>query len=200
MDRRFRAAFVNSLPGLKPVNLIGSVSSGGATNLSIVSSVVHIGSNPPLLAFMSRPLSVERHTLANIVETGVYSVNAVTSRMTAAAHQTAARYPRDTSEFDATGLTARFDGDFAAPFVAGSELAIGMRYHSQFQLPNETVLVLGEVDRVHVDEAVVREDGGIDFSSLDSTAVTGLDSYFGGAFLGRYAYAKPDQAPRRVDP
>lgn len=198
MDRPFRAAFVNSLPGLKPVNLIGTASAGGLLNVAVVSSVVHIGSNPPLLAFMSRPLSADRHSLTNILETGVYTINAVPEDRVGAAHQTAARYPREVSEFDAVGLQARFDEDFSAPFVAESDLSIGMCYRSQHELPNATVLVIGEVDRVHVDERSVGADGALDFASIDSTAVSGLDTYYRGERLGRYAYAKPDLPPRRV--
>lgn len=199
MERRSRAAFINSLPGIKPANLIGTIGADGQLNLSIVSSVVHIGSNPPLLAFMSRPLSVERHTLTNILETGVYTINAVPSERVGDAHQTAARYPRSVSEFDAAGFEPRFDSDFAAPFVAGSIPTIGMRYLSRQELPNETVLVLGEVDRVYVDETAVAADGSIDFTQLNVAAVTGLDTYYRGVKLGRFAYAKPDNPPRSIE-
>lgn len=191
MDRRYRAALVNSLPGLKPANLIGTISKDGLTNLAIVSSVVHIGSDPPLLAFISRPLSVERHTLHNIVETGVYTINAVPTQMINQAHQTAARYDREVSEFDAAGINSVYQEGFPAPFVAESPLAIGMRYVTQTPLPNSTVVVIGEVDRINLPEGSIRDDGGIDFADLGTVAVTGLDSYFTGAFLTRLAYATP---------
>jgi flavin reductase (DIM6/NTAB) family NADH-FMN oxidoreductase RutF len=198
MDRRVRAAFVNSLPGYKPANLIGSVSGTGQSNLAIVSSVVHLGSNPPLLAFMSRPLSVDRHTLQNIVETERYTINSVPAGMVGRAHQTAARYPREESEFEAAGFTEVYQEDFPAPFVSDSALRIGMAYHSQIQLPNETVMVIGEVVSVVVPDRAFLPDGVLDFRAIDATAVTGLDTYHRGEQIARYAYAKPDLPPREI--
>ena len=63
LPERQRAAFINCLSGFKSANLVGTVSASGQANLALVSSVVHLGANPPLLAFISRPPSVDRHTL-----------------------------------------------------------------------------------------------------------------------------------------
>ena len=74
MPRLQRAAFVNSLSGFKPANLVGSVDADGRTNLALMSSVVHLGSDPALLALIIRPGGEERHTLHNIMRTGVFSI------------------------------------------------------------------------------------------------------------------------------
>ena len=55
MASRERAAFVNSLSGFKAANLVGTADSQGRTNLAIMSSAVHLGSHPPLLALVIRP-------------------------------------------------------------------------------------------------------------------------------------------------
>jgi flavin reductase (DIM6/NTAB) family NADH-FMN oxidoreductase RutF len=75
MEQRKRAQFINSISGFRSVALIGTTDTNGQTNLAIFSSIVHIGSNPPLLSFIMRPDSVERHTLTNILETGFYTIN-----------------------------------------------------------------------------------------------------------------------------
>ncbi|RYF96590.1 MAG: flavin oxidoreductase, partial [Chitinophagaceae bacterium] len=72
MEQRKRAHLINSVGGFKSVCLIGTTDNAAQTNLAIFSSIVHIGANPPLICFIMRPDSVERHTLANILETGVY--------------------------------------------------------------------------------------------------------------------------------
>ena len=51
-ERFYRANFINSLTGFKSVNLIGTVNTTGQANLGIFSSIVHIGSNPPLLGYV----------------------------------------------------------------------------------------------------------------------------------------------------
>jgi flavin reductase (DIM6/NTAB) family NADH-FMN oxidoreductase RutF len=66
MEQRFRTNFINSISGFKSVALIGTTDSKSQTNLAIFSSIIHIGANPPLLGFVVRPDSVERHTLENI--------------------------------------------------------------------------------------------------------------------------------------
>ena len=94
MDQRYRAHFINSLSGFKSANLVGTRGLNGLDNLCIVSSVVHLGADPALLAFINRPHTVERHTLENIIETGCYTLNQVNQSIYPKAHHTAARYER----------------------------------------------------------------------------------------------------------
>ncbi len=76
-ERFYRAKFINSLTGFKSVNLIGTVNKNGHTNLGIFSSIVHIGSNPPLVGYINRPVKATPHTLVNIMATGVYTINQI---------------------------------------------------------------------------------------------------------------------------
>ena len=55
MPRAERALMINSLPGYKTGMLVGTCDAQGQTNLAIISSQVHLGSNPPLLAMILRP-------------------------------------------------------------------------------------------------------------------------------------------------
>ena len=43
-----RLNIINSITGVKPANLIGSISENGHSNLAVFSSIVHLGSNPAL--------------------------------------------------------------------------------------------------------------------------------------------------------
>ena len=70
MPSRKRAALVNSLSGFKSANLVGTVDQYGRSNLAIMSSVVHLGSHPPLLALVVRPGGEDRHTLSNLIHNG----------------------------------------------------------------------------------------------------------------------------------
>lgn len=201
MATRDRAALINSLSGFKSPNLVGTAGPDGHCNLAIMSSVVHLGSHPPLLALIVRPGAEERHTLHNILESGHYSINHVTSEIVEAAHQTAARYPRDTSEFEATGLTPEWWSDFSAPLVAQArvKLALELRDHQELKI-NNTHLVIGEVIQATIPEACLREDGSLDLAAADSMALSGLDSYHQTELYRRMAYAKPGQPPRVIRP
>lgn len=94
MDQLSRVKLINSVVGYKSANLIGTVDAEGNENLSIVSSVIHLGSSPALIGFISRPHSVERHTLENIISSGYYTINAVSADIALQAHQTSARYEK----------------------------------------------------------------------------------------------------------
>lgn len=117
MEKLYRINLINSITGFKSVCLIGTKNKLNQTNLSIISSLVHIGSSPALFGIIIRPGVVERHTLENILDTKCYTINHINESIYKQAHQTSARYPREISEFDATGLITEYKNDFYAPFV-----------------------------------------------------------------------------------
>jgi len=192
MEQRKRAQLINSISGFRSVALIGTTDAKGQTNLAIFSSIVHIGSNPPLLSFIMRPDSVERHTLTNILDTGFYTINHINADMYEKAHQTSARYPKSVSEFDAAQLTPVFKNDFVAPFVAESQIQIGMEFRERIEINiNQTSMIIGEIKFVHYPTSCLLEDGFIDIEKAGTITSTGLDSYHTTQVLKRLEYAKP---------
>jgi flavin reductase (DIM6/NTAB) family NADH-FMN oxidoreductase RutF len=192
MEQRKRAQLINSISGFRSVALIGTINTQGQTNLAIFSSIVHLGSNPPLLGFIMRPDSVERHTLSNIVETGYYTINHIHQNMYEQAHQTSARYPKTVSEFDATQLTHLFKEGFMAPFVKESEIQIGMEFKERISISiNQTSMIIGEIKWIHYPDHCLSEDGFLDIEKAGSITSTGQDSYHTTQLLQRLEYAKP---------
>ncbi len=192
LDKSFRRNLVNQLPGPKPANLIGSMSSDGITNLAIFASVHHIGANPPLMGFNMRPVSVERHTYENIIDKECFTINHVTEDFYRQAHQTSARYPKDVSEFMATGLKEFYGKQIDAPYVAESPVKIGLRLKEVHDIKaNNTKLIIGEVVEIILNDSILDEAGSINFDYLNSVSVTGLDTYHTSGLLERLPYAKP---------
>lgn len=200
MDKSFRVNFVNSLSGFKSSNLIGTADRDGKTNLAIFSSAVHLGADPALIGLVSRPRSVERHSVENLLATGFYTINHVNRRILKSAHQTAARYDREISEFQAVGLTPEFRNGFHAPFVMESQLSIAMKLLECKHIEiNNTEFIIGEIQEVFMRNDVVKPDGYVDIEQLGTIAATGLDSYHITERIGRLSYAKPDQEPKWLD-
>ena len=199
MATRQRASLINSLTGFKSANLIGTANADGHKNLAIMSSVVHLGSHPPLLALVVRPGGEERHTLTNILSTRHFSINHVANHMVEAAHQTAARYPEHVSEFEATGLSPEWWQDFDAPMVAEAsvKLAMQLRDHQELAI-NGTHLVIGEVVQLDIPDHSLNEDFSLDLIATGTTALSGLDSYHSAQLEKKMAYAKPDLPPRSL--
>lgn len=200
MPGRHRATLINCLSGFKSANLVGTRDTEGNTNLAMISSAFHLGADPALLGFISRPDLVSRHTLENIRDTSVYTLNHVHSGIIAAAHQTSARYPREQSEFDATGLTPTFSQYHDAPYVAECRVRLGLVLREMIDIVlNGTVLVIGEVVELHLPDNAVGEDGFVDLAALGTVSVSGLDSYSNPQPGQRYRYAKPGIKPGLLD-
>lgn len=194
MEQRKRAMLVNSIGGYKWVSLIGTTDENKNTNLAIFSSLFHLGANPALVGFIVRPDSVDRHTLSNILATKVYTINHVNENIYKKAHQTSARYERDISEFDATGLTAQFKNNFAAPYVNESNIQMGVFFKERIDLTiNGTILIIGEIIQLYYPKDCICADGFIDIEKANTITCSGLDSYHSTNKLSRLSYAKTDE-------
>ncbi|MFC7337467.1 flavin reductase family protein [Haloferula chungangensis] len=192
MDKLVRVQLATTLPGIKPVSLIGTTDLSGHTNLAPFSSVVHIGSNPVLLGMVTRPDVVTRHTLANIIATGSWTINHLTSAIIEQAHHCSARYPDEVSEFDASGLTPYFEEGVTAPFVRESPFRLALALEDLIDIPtNGTKLIVGRVTHVQLPQGMPADDGSVDLAAIGLVASTALDTYFTITQHDRLPYAKP---------
>jgi len=199
MPSRYRANFINSITGFKSANLIGTASLDGKENLAIISSITHIGSNPALLSYITRPTTVPRHTYSNIKETGVFTVNHINSTIIHKAHQTAAGYDENTSEFTATGLTSQYRDSCKAPFVKEAHIQLACEYVNEYEIKeNGTILVIGAITNIYLPEDTLYEDGWVHLQTADGVAINGLDSYASPQTVERLSYAKPDKKPTSI--
>ena len=200
MDQRYRIALINSITGFKSANLVGTVDKNGITNLNIVNSCVHIGANPPLIGFISRPHSVPRDTIENLEATGFYTINHVNKAIFRQAHQTSARYPHDQSEFDATGLTELWENDFPAPYVQESIIRLGIKFRKKYHIDiNNTDMIIGEIIQIRLPEDCLVENGSVDIERAGSMTISGLDRYHQTQHIARLSYAKPDQPVQDIE-
>ncbi|MEM7040603.1 MAG: flavin reductase family protein, partial [Bacteroidota bacterium] len=197
LDRVPRLNLINSISGIKPANLIGTASQQGAPNLAIFSSVVHLGSNPPLMGMVLRPTGdVPRHSYENLKATGCYTLNQVGREWVEKAHYTSAKVPREVSEFEVCGLTPEWVDGFPAPFVRESRLRIGLRFRAEVPIElNGTILVIGEVEHLMVPEEVLEAGGHMDLGEMAAAGISGLNTYYGMEKIARFPYARPHEIP-----
>ena len=199
MESRDRAKLINSLSGVKSSNLIGSVSSDGITNLSIISSLFHLGASPALVGFIMRPDTVPRDTLDNIRESGCFTINHVNSDILERAHQTSARYPKDESEFEKCGLTEEFLNELTAPFVKESKIKMSIDFIREQKIQeNGTILIIGKITNIYAPKDSILKDNSLDIVKADSIGVIGLDGYVSLSKLNKLSYAKPDKVLTKI--
>ena len=177
-DKLYRINLINSITGYKPANLIGTIAGNNQTNLAIISSVVHLGSNPPYIGFFSRPGSVPRHTIENIRETGCFTINHIHSPFIEQAHQTSANYSRNISEFKECGFDEEYLHNFKAPFVKQSQIKIGLTFvEENYIKANGVLLVIGKIEFIMLPENILQPNGSIDLTAVDDVCITGVDTY-----------------------
>lgn len=189
-EKLYRTKLINSLAGIRQVALIGTKSNEGQENVAIFNSLIHLGAHPPLFGFISRPDSVERDTLENIIKTESYTLNYLDSKWRKEAHQTSARYPKEQSEFAATGLTAEYLENCFAPFVIEAEIKIEMRFQQILDIEiNKTKMIIGSVERIYIPKSRLANDGLV--KPVNLLLSGGLDAYYSSVFLDQFPYAKP---------
>ena len=194
LEIRYKNNLINSISGYKSANLIGTKSNAGNTNLAVFNSIVHLGSNPALLGFILRPTTVPRHSYENMKETGVFTINHISKDQIEDAHHTSAKYPENVSEFDQTNFKEEYKADCIAPFVKDAPVQIACRYVNDYLIKeNDTLLVVGAVEHLFVQEEMLLEDGYVQLDKGEVVTVNGIDGYALPQLLARFPYARPKE-------
>ncbi|NHF61054.1 flavin oxidoreductase [Flavobacteriaceae bacterium TP-CH-4] len=197
LDSIQRLKIINAVSGVKPANLIGTVSSSGVTNLGVFNSVFHLGSNPPLQGFILRPTGeVPRHTYENLLQNGQYTINHIHNGIIEQAHYTSAKFKAEVSEFRECGLTEEYIDGFEAPFVKESHLKMGMYFKEAIPIElNDTWLIIGEIQHLVLPPEVFGEEDDVDLAAIDTVGISGLNTYYSLKKLRRFPYARVSEVP-----
>ena len=192
MSKIFRLNLINSITGYKSANLIGTKTDNKINNVAIFSSVTHLGSDPPLIGFITRPENGNRNTYNNILKNKIFTINHIVKNQIISAHQSSAKYPKNVSEFDKTDLKVEFKNNFDAPFVKDSPVQIGCSFVNKYFIKeNKTTLMIGQVEMLFINKKLLVEDGFVQLDREDIITVNGLDGYALPKLIKRIPYARP---------
>ena len=193
LDHLYRINLMNSCSGFKSANLIGTKSNDGIPNVAVFSSVTHLGSNPPLLGIVFRPVSdVPRNTYENIKETGQFTVNHIHLDIIEQAHHTSAKYDKRISEFDITDLEEEYKNNWHAPFVKGAPIQMALTYCEEYKIKsNNTIQLIAEIKDLYIIDDILEQDGFINLSKANVVAINGLDGYALPSLKQRIDYQRP---------
>ena len=192
LDKIYRLNLINSCTGYKSANLIGTRSAKGQNNLAVFNSVMHLGSQPALIGFILRPITVPRHTYSNLKATGYFSINHISQNQIEEAHHTSAKYPEEVSEFDQTELDVENKLSQEIPFVKDAPVQLACQYINEYLIEeNDTILIVGKILALYVQENMLGEDGWIRLDQGNVVSINGLDGYALPKLLDRFPYARP---------
>ena len=150
---------LNAIVAPRPIGWIGTRSAAGVANLAPYSFFNLFNYRPPIIGFSS---TGRKHSVANIVETGVFTWNLVTRELGEAMNQTSTAAEVD--EFAAAGLEPLASLAIDAPRVARSPVQFECRHTQTLQLKAadgrglDQWMVFGEAVMIHIDPALL-EDG-----------------------------------------
>lgn len=197
LDKLYRINLINSITGIKPANLVGTKSKDNHENLAIISSVVHMGSNPPLIGFIMRPSGeVRRDSYNNIQAQNYYTINQVPGGYEEKAHYTSAKFATEESEFKHCDFTPEYLADFPIPFVKESNIKIGLRKVEELSIKsNGTLLIIGQVELLKVAEEALSQEGQLNLEALNAIGISGLNRYYELKLKGEFPYARVHELP-----
>lgn len=187
-----RRAFFPKLSGIKNAVIIGTQNQQGLSNAALFNSLTHIGSHPPLLGVVFRPLTVERHSYQNIKDTGYFSINWILTKDLDPAHQCSAKYDRHVSEFETVGRPSESSSQLPLPYWPGAPVRLGLKYEEEHLIQaNQTILLIGSVQEIELNRSLLDDEGIPDFSKSSTLLVNGLETYFKAQPLRSKPYARP---------
>lgn len=181
----------------RPIGWIGSRDAEGRDNLAPYSFFNAVADQPPMVMFSSTGAKPDRaagkDSVANIRETGVFSVNIVSHALRDAMNASAAPAPAGTDEFALTGLDKAPCETIACARVAAAPACLECRLHEVITLPGPAnFLVLGVVVGIHIDEAVMAA-GMVDVTRYRPLSRLGYRDY--AAVERVFPLDRPGQAP-----
>lgn len=159
----------------RPIGWISSVDANGIANLAPFSFFNAVSEDPPHVMFSTvRPGGQNKDTLANVLATGEFVVNLVTEETVEAMNASSANFPSHVSEFDALSIASLPSTLISPPRVAASPVHLECRLVHHYPIGNHetggATVVIGEVLRFHIHDAILKESFHIDLDQYRPVA------------------------------
>lgn len=167
----------------RPVAFASTVDKEGGINLSPFSFFNVFSARPPILIFSPARRgrdNTTKHTYENLLEVPEVVINVVSYDMVQQVSLASTEYPKGTNEFVKAGFNQLESDIVKPPRVAEAPVQIECLVKEIISLGNEGGagnLVICEVVKLHIKEAVLDDNGNIDPHKIDTIARLGGDWY-----------------------
>jgi flavin reductase (DIM6/NTAB) family NADH-FMN oxidoreductase RutF len=142
----------------RPIAFVSTVSADSVYNLAPFSFFNVICAEPPTVCFSTGFRVPAKDTLANVKATGEFVVNIVSEEIAEQMNLCSGEYPHGVSEFEISGLTPVSSDLVKPPYVLESHVNMECKLVQTVEIstrPRGGTLIIGEVVRFHIDEAIV---------------------------------------------
>jgi len=171
----------------RPIGWISTTSPEGVDNLAPYSFFNVVAVDPPVVMFAPVGSSDLKDTPRNVQETEQFVVNTVTHDLIEEMNATSATLPAGESEFDQVGIERADSVAVEPPRVAAAKVVLECELYDWTEVGG-SVLVLGEVVHVHVDESVLT-DGKVDSDKLETVGRLAGSQY--ASTVDRFSIERP---------
>lgn len=167
----------------RPICFVSTIDKEGNVNLSPFSFFNMFSTNPPVCIFSpSRRVrdNTTKHSLENVIEVPECVINMVNYDMVRQTSLASVEYPKGVNEFTKAGFTTLASELVKPPRVAESPVQMECIVKQVISLGEHAGagnLVIAEIKRIHINEAVLDEEGKIDQAKIDLVARLGGDWY-----------------------
>ena len=180
----------------RPIAFASTIDEKGKPNLSPFSFFNVFSSNPPTLVFSPSRKgrdNTTKHTYENAKKTKEVVINVVNYDIVQQMSLSSTAYPEGVNEFIKAGLTM-VSSDIVKPFrVAESPVQFECKVKEIIELGNQGGagnLILCEVLKIHIEEAVLDGEGSIDQHKIDLVSRMG-GNWYSRANKGMFEVPKP---------
>ena len=167
----------------RPIAFASTLDSDGNLNLSPFSFFNAFSANPPILIFSpARRVrgNTTKHTLGNVIETKEVVIGIVTAEMAQQVSLSSCDFEKGVNEFEKAGFTAVKE-DLVTPYlIKESPVNFECKMNEVIALGKEGGagnLVICEVLKIHIDEAILDADENIDPLKLNALSRLGGNWY-----------------------
>ncbi|MDB4170545.1 flavin reductase family protein [Polaribacter sp.] len=180
----------------RPIALASTMDADGNPNLSPFSFFNVFGANPPILIFSpARRVrdNTTKHTLENALATKEVVINMVNYDIVQQMSLSSSEYPAGVNEFDKAGFTMLASENIKPFRVAESPVQFECKVTDVIGTGSEGGagnLIVCEVVKMHISEAILDVHGAIDQYKIDLVARAG-GSYYSRARAGFFEILKP---------
>lgn len=164
---------VMSLVVPRPIAWVSTYNEDGSVNLAPYALFAVVSTEPPIVQFSSRQL---KDSYRNAAARGAFVVNFAHTGLQPAVAQTSEALPYGESEAEAAGLACVKAPGVDAPMVVGCRAALECTTYDTATVGG-SVVTYGLIQTVHVDPAIIAEDGMADFALLDPLSKLGRDEW-----------------------
>lgn len=196
LDPKTLHSYLLSAVAPRPIAFASTLDAEGNPNLSPFSFFNVFSSNPPIVVFSpSRRVrdNTVKHTLLNAKATKEVVINMVSYSIVHQMSLSSTEYAKGVNEFEKAGLTM-LKSDVVKPFrVAESPVNLECKVNDIITLGHEGGaghLIICEVLKLHINDAILNAEGRIDQEKLDLVARAG-GSYYTRAKAGFFEIPKP---------